>query len=165
MSYVTARTHDFTAEKECCRVIESADFKGHWPCIWALVETVESIEPDKQLTVSLRDIRAILHGEALDSACAVLRQKLLTTLAGGRELLRKLEAGPGRLRQAVKAILNIGSNLSQSREYKDIYEDMIQKVGDLLFVEWGLSKVEMNRFFLCCNQLVCGNADSFPKMF
>ena len=90
------------------------------------------------MTVSLREIRNTLHGEVLDGACGVLRQKLITTIAGGtgtgtgtgRELVKKLEAGggSGRFRQVVTAILMIGSNLSQTREYKDIYEDMIQKV-------------------------------------
>jgi hypothetical protein len=49
-------------------------------------------------------------------------------------LLKKIEGGNssgqtfGKLRTIVKSILQLGANLSQSREFRDLFEDIVTKV-------------------------------------
>jgi hypothetical protein len=80
-----------------------------------------------QLLNTLRDLRSIISGEVLDTACNHLKQKLHPTI------LRKIEgssaqASTGKLRGIVKSIILLGANLSQSREFRDLFEDVVTKV-------------------------------------
>jgi hypothetical protein len=80
--------------------------------------------PSHKLLASLRDIKSVVSGDALDLGCASVKQRL------GNALYHKLEVGgaSSKLRNIVKALLLIGGNLSQSREYRDLFEDVLTKV-------------------------------------
>lgn len=84
------------------------------------------------MTSSLRDLRGIISGENLDNATSVVKSKLNNTL------IRKIEGSSAtatsRLRGIIKSLLQLGANLSQSREYRDLFEDIISKVFLLFFV-------------------------------
>lgn len=59
----------------------------------------------------------------------------------------------GRLRNIVKSLLQLGANLSQSREYRDILEDLLGKVCEPL-EEAGYSLSDIGVFLTCCYDLV-----------
>eukprot|EP01036_Dinobryon_divergens_P023233 gene23233-31559_t len=108
------------------------------------------------LLANLRDLKIHLTGELLDSGCHAVRHKL-------GHLVRKLEP-PGsnsysRIRTVVKNLLQIGANLSQSREFRDLLEDILTKVVEPL-EEASLSVDELNRFMVCC----IAAADSIPSL-
>lgn len=65
----------------------------------------------------------------LDAGCLALRSRLSSSI------LRKLEgsvsfgySSSSRLRNIVKGLLTIGSNLSQTKEFRDLFEDILAKV-------------------------------------
>lgn len=77
----------------------------------------------------MRDLRTVLTGEMLDAGCASVRSRLSSGI------LRKLEGSvsfgyslSSRLRNVIKGLLTIGSNLSQTKEFRDLYEDILTKV-------------------------------------
>ena len=104
-----------------------------------------------QLLVSLRDLKALVSGEALDAGCTALRARL------GPSLVKKLDSGVNgynKIRNIVKHLLQIGANLSQTREYRDLFEDILTKIAEPL-EEANLSIVEMNNFVTNCYYIVC----------
>lgn len=54
-----------------------------------------------------------------------------------------------RIRIILKALMQIGANLSQSREFRDIFEDLLAKVCEPL-EEMGLTTSEQQLFLVCC---------------
>ena len=62
-------------------------------------------------------------GDALAEATREVRRVLG---GGGARIPRTLD--DGRARSVIKALMQIGANLSQSREFKDLFEDLISKV-------------------------------------
>jgi hypothetical protein len=103
------------------------------------------------LLVSLRDLKALVSGEALDAGCTALRARL------GPSLVKKLDSGVNgynKIRNIVKHLLQIGANLSQTREYRDLFEDILTKIAEPL-EEANLSIVEMNNFVTNCYYIVC----------
>ena len=80
-----------------------------------------------QLLISLRDLKTLLSGEALDAGCNALKTRL------GPSLAKKIENSSSgftgsKIRSVVKHLLQIGANLSQTREYRDLFEDILTKV-------------------------------------
>eukprot|EP01041_Mallomonas_annulata_P009960 gene9960-20711_t len=72
------------------------------------------------------------------------------SMSGGI-ILRKLEAGGSQhIRHVLKALVMLGSNLSQSREYRDLFEDIMTKIGETL-EEDGLTLMESCTFLRCCS--------------
>lgn len=150
-----------------------------WDTIWTLVSVVQSLEPDKKLLRTLQDIRAHLSGEAIDLACHAIRIALLAQTAPtlldtacpelklpppppaslsdpyslvelGPIIIRKIDVGGrDRFLRFVKNLIGIGSNLSQSREFIDLFEDTISKIGEHL-EEDGLTMPEMFQLLSCC---------------
>lgn len=126
-----------------------------WAFVWKLFPTVETVELDKELLGSLRNLRTIFTGEALDKGCNLIRLRL------GAALMKKVEAqssvssmmGGSKLRNIVKSLLQLGANLSQSREYRDLLEDILTKVAEPL-EESGLSSADMSIFLSACYDLV-----------
>lgn len=77
------------------------------------------------MLANLRDIRTMITGELLDSGCHTVKRHI------GAMLANKLDHGGGsssRLRNVIKSLLLIAANLSQSREYRDLFEDILTKV-------------------------------------
>ena len=54
-----------------------------------------------------------------------------------------------RIRVILKALLQIGANLSQSREYRDLFEDLLTKVAEPL-EDIGMHGKDMQVFLVCC---------------
>lgn len=78
-----------------------------------------------QLLLNLRDIRTLLGGDILDGGCNILRKKI------GSKITKKLDGSPlstHKVRSLVKALILIAANLSQSREFRDLFEDLQAKV-------------------------------------
>lgn len=138
---------------------------SYWSCIWKLVGKSETLEPDKELLRSLQQIRAHLSGDVLDIACSHLRTALLASgpsgpgtaassspaLGSGVSIVRKLEAGGSHhIRTVLKNLVMLGSNLSQSREFRDLFEDIMTKIGEVL-EEDGLNLAESVTFLRCCS--------------
>jgi hypothetical protein len=118
-----------------------------WSFVWRAFSVLDSCDIDKQLLSTLRDIRNLLTGDLLDGVCQSLASKL------GPGLVKKIEGNStfhaSRIRTIMKSILQIGANLSQSREYRDLFEDVLIKVAEPL-EEAKLTREEMNVFMLCC---------------
>jgi hypothetical protein len=86
----------------------------------------------------------------LDAGCLALRSRLSSSI------LRKLEgsvsfgySSSSRLRNIVKGLLTIGSNLSQTKEFRDLFEDILAKVAEPL-EECGISASEMGSIISAC---------------
>jgi hypothetical protein len=143
-----------------------------------LCSRIDSIEPDKTLLASLRHIRTTLLGEQLDLRVKVIKRQLQSTPVGSQIVL-KLSAN-GKLKFLVTALLDIGSHLSQSREFKGLIEDIVvkvttipplffslvisinlflydnrfdKKIGDV-FEETGFTIFETNMFLISCLSLI-----------
>lgn len=92
--------------------------------------------------MNLRDIRSVFSGDALDAGCQSVRYKIGSALAnkldagsgGGPLSIAGVGGGGNKLRNLVKALLLLGANLSQSREFRDLFEDVLTKVNDLFVV-------------------------------
>ena len=68
-------------------------------------------------------MRGIVTGDTLDVGCTSVRYKI------GAALAAKLDpVGSSKLRNIVKSLLLLGANLSQSREFRDLFEDVLTKV-------------------------------------
>ena len=117
-----------------------------WAVAWSTFGRMDTVELDKQLLSNLRDVRTVLTGEVLDSGCASVRAALQE--CGGPVTAKKIME-PFRIRVILKALMQIGANLSQSREFRDIFEDLLTKVCEPL-EELGLTPAEQQLFLVCC---------------
>lgn len=79
-----------------------------WPIVWQLFSTIDTVELDKQLLINLRDLRTILTGEILDSACSLVKQAI--AVKGGMILSRRL-LDLSRIRTILKSLMMIGGKL------------------------------------------------------
>ena len=77
-----------------------------------------------KLLANLRELKSHLTGDLLDAGCHAVRHRL------GHALAKKIDssASYSRIRTVIKNLLQIGSNLSQSREFRDLFEDILTKV-------------------------------------
>jgi hypothetical protein len=89
-------------------------------------------------------------GENLDKGMIAIR-KSISQRTQGALLLRKVTEE--KMRVVVKALMQIGASLSQSREYRDYMEDILSKVSDPL-VEVGLNLQQIQIFLIQCSCLV-----------
>ena len=89
------------------------------------------------MLVNLRDLRSVITGDLLDSGCHSVRHRIGTQLAnkldagaggGGLSGIAGVGGGGNKLRNLIKALLLLGANLSQSREFRDLFEDVLTKV-------------------------------------
>lgn len=120
-----------------------------WQVAWTIFDKVETLDLDKQLLASLRDVRSILTGEILDHGCNYIKAEL--SERRGSSIKKGLDVG--KIRTIVKALLQIGANLSQSREFRDIFEDLLSKVLEPL-EELCLNASDIELFLTCCNFVV-----------
>ena len=120
-----------------------------WHVAWTIFDRVETLDLDKQLLTSLRDVRSILTGEILDHGCNYIKAEL--SERRGSSVKKGLDVA--KIRTIVKALLQIGANLSQSREFRDIFEDLLSKVLEPL-EELGLNSSDIELFLTCCNFVV-----------
>jgi len=122
-----------------------------WKATWEIFPTVDSLELDKQLLVNLRDLKSNLSGDMLELGVRTVRAALRP------ELSRKIEGGgSSRISSIIKSLLQIGANLSQSREFRDLFEDLLTKVAEPL-EELGVTTLELNEFLMvCCKWAVEG---------
>lgn len=112
-----------------------------WNSVWRLVASVEVMEPDRQLVASLRDLKHLIGGgDALDVACALAKTSLQSreTRSAGMNVTKRVES---RLKVILKSMISIGGNLSNAREFRDIFEDIVTKIGEPLH-EVGLNRAE-----------------------
>jgi len=144
------------AYDEACETLLLNDDEVCWHMVWNVFERVESMELDKGLLSNLRDVRNVLTGEPLDSGCLFVKKALEERgySAGGlSSSLKRLTGDVSKIRALLKALMQIGANLSQTREYRDIFEDLITKVLEPL-EDLGLSPTEIQTFLICCYYVV-----------
>ena len=129
-----------------------------WPAVWRIFGTIETLELDKQMLINLRDARTMLTGDVLDAACQLVRdtiaQKVTTSSSSsssssGSNLVARRLLDLSRIRTVLKALAQIGGHLSQTREYRDIFEDFLTKVVEPL-EEASLTPAEISSFLECC---------------
>lgn len=93
----------------------------------------------------------MLTGDLLDTGCNTVRSHISPAL------LRRIESGSSgfsRVRNIIKGLLMIGSNLSQTKEFRDLFEDIIGKVVEPL-EEWGVtSAADMIQIIGSCYYVV-----------
>lgn len=92
----------------------------------------------------------------LDIGCNNVRSKL------NPAILKKLDpsvGSSGRLRNIVKSVLLIGANLSQTREYRDLFEDLVTKIAEPL-EECGILPLDMPSIIAACFYVVSDIPDS-----
>ena len=103
-----------------------------WPAVWRIFGTIETLELDKQMLINLRDARTMLTGDVLDAACQLVRdtiaQKVTSSSGSGSNIVARRLLDLSRIRTVLKALAQIGGHLSQTREYRDIFEDFLTKV-------------------------------------
>ncbi len=126
-----------------------------WKIISEVFYGVDSLDPDKDCIISLKDIRIFLTGEALDRAVVCVRTSI-STRTHGTFILRKVDEKT--TRSVCKALLTIGANLAQAREYRDYFKDVMGKVAEPLLEE-GLSTTQVQVFLINCACLV----NNLPK--
>lgn len=99
-----------------------------WSLVWRLLEhSMRTWEVDKELMTSLRDIRTILTADHLDQGIILVRMAISERFGvAAAHLLKRLEGN--RLKNLLKALLQIGAFLSQTREFRDVFEDLLAKV-------------------------------------
>ena len=124
-----------------------------WPAVWRIFGTIETLELDKQMLINLRDVRTMLTGDVLDAACQLVRdtiaQKVISSSGSGSNLVARRLLDLSRIRTVLKALTQIGGHLSQTREYRDIFEDFLTKVVEPL-EEASLTSAEISSFLECC---------------
>jgi len=116
------------AVDEIFQVVDSLelDKQVHFICIRSslLKFFIKSSYFSRQLLANLRELKSILTGDMLEQGVRTVRAALRP------ELSRKIEVGgSSRISSIVKSLLQIGANLSQSREFRDLFEDLLTKVG------------------------------------
>ena len=132
-----------------CALMATGEVAYCWSLVWNVFSYVEAVDPDKQLMSNLRDIKTALTGDTLNMGCQHVTSSLMERSGGA--IVKKLEGA--RLRTVLKAIMQIGANLSQTREYRDFFEDILTKVAEPL-EEAGLSLADMNAFLICCASVI-----------
>lgn len=90
------------------------------------------LEFNKKWIRLLGVIKIQLFIEYRSNTFDVLRQHTMEDLQGLGLPLPTLEAISSHLRSTVKALASIGSGLSMSKEYRGVFEDLIEKVGNPL---------------------------------
>jgi len=88
------------------------------------------IEIDVKLKDDVRDLKAYLFSskDITDKYRKFVKARFQnSTPPMTKEKLNQLE---GKFKSILKAIVNIGANVSDSKEFKDILEDMVEKIGD-----------------------------------
>eukprot|EP00981_Chlorochromonas_danica_P008328 scaffold2117_cov175-Ochromonas_danica.AAC.3 len=124
--------------------------------------TTSMINNTTNLLANLRTLRTIYSGEALDHGCLLIRQSI------GNQLSKKIDGGQSslmlggsKLRNIVKSLLQLGANLAQSREYRDLLEDILTKVVEPL-EEANLAAHEMSNFLAACYLLIAELPEKSP---
>ncbi len=111
------------------------------------------------MLLNLRDLKSLITGDTLDSCCNNVRSKLGSSLA--KKLDSGWQASGTKLRSLIKCLLQIGANLSQTREFRDLFEDIFGKIVEPL-EESGFSVFDMCIFLSSCFHLV-GDAPENAK--
>mmetsp|Transcript_14905 Transcript_14905/g.22423 ORF Transcript_14905/g.22423 Transcript_14905/m.22423 type:complete len:453 (+) Transcript_14905:20-1378(+) len=127
-----------------------------WPGIWRLVGEVDAIEPDKQLLGVLREVMSLVKGEVLERAVQSVRKGLHSSQK--RSAIVSKMGSNGRIKVVLKTLVSIGGHLSQSREYRDLFEDIAHKIGEPL-EEARLTREESNVFLIHCSTIITGTKD------
>ncbi len=121
-----------------------------WAGIYRAFFYVDFFDPNKQLLVNLRDLRQVMTGNVLDAGLGYVRIAL-TQRNGCSRVAKKVD--DSKMRNILKALMQIGANLSQSKEFRDLFEDILDKVHEPL-KEMGLDLEDCSRFLICSNELV-----------
>lgn len=117
-----------------------------WPVVWRIFGTIETLDLDKQMLINLRDARTVLTGDVLDQACQLVKDAVAIK---GSTITARRQLDLSRIRTVLKALAQIGGHLSQTREYRDIFEDFLTKIVEPL-EEAGLAPSEISCFLECC---------------
>eukprot|EP00026_Physarum_polycephalum_P019654 Phypoly_transcript_21773.p1 GENE.Phypoly_transcript_21773~~Phypoly_transcript_21773.p1 ORF type:complete len:186 (+),score=34.69 Phypoly_transcript_21773:71-559(+) len=114
---------------------------------WVDPLATNSIEIDLKLKDDIRDLKAYLFSskDIPEQYRRSVKAKFSTAnapLTKGK--LKSLEA---KFKSLLKAILNIGANLSDSKQFKDLFEDLVEKIVDV-FVKIDLTPRELEQYFI-----------------
>lgn len=121
-----------------------------WAGIYRTLFYVDFFDPNKQLLVNLRDLRQVMTGNVLDAGLGYVRIALTERNSCSRVAKR---IDDPKMRNILKALMQIGANLSQSKEYRDLFEDILDKVHEPL-KEIGLDLEDCSRLLVCSNEMV-----------
>lgn len=114
---------------------------------WVDPTATNSIEIDLKLKDDIRDLKAYLFSskDIPDQYRRSVKAKFSTANVPLTKVkLKNLES---KFKPLLKAILNIGANLSDSKQFKDIFEDMVEKIGDVI-LKIDLTVRELEQYFI-----------------
>jgi len=114
---------------------------------WGDPNTPESIEIDAKLKDDVRDLKAYLFSSKDITEKYKKAVKGRFSTATPSMMKDKQKQLDGKFKSILKAIVNIGANVSDSKEFKDIFEDMVEKIGDTC-KRMDMSVAEMDQLFL-----------------
>jgi len=143
--------HRFETSKKRLHFLSYSDFDRFSAILmanWIDPVMANSIEIDLKLKDDIRDLKAYLFSskDIPDQYKKSVKAKFLT-LANPPLSKAKQKQLEGKFKGLLKAILNIGANLSDAKQFKDVIEDMIEKIGDVsLKIE--LTPKELDLLFL-----------------
>ena len=121
-----------------------------WSGISRVFFYVDFFDPNKQLLINLRDIRQVMTGNVLDTGVKYVRIAL-SERSGCLRVMKRVD--DSKMRIILKALMQIGANLSQSKEYRDLFEDVHEKVYEPL-KDTGLDIEDCSRLLICGNEMV-----------
>jgi hypothetical protein len=116
-----------------------------WAKVYKCVRSVPNAEGvDKQLQQDLSRVRVALSQQRYEPGLIRIQASMTMTAEweGGVTL-------PLVTKDVLRDLVNIGSQLSQTREYRDLFEDILTKVGEPL-EEAGWSRAQINAFLIGC---------------
>lgn len=142
--------HRFDITKKRLHFLVYSDFDRFSTILmanWVDPLVTNSIEIDLKLKDDIRDLKAYLFSskEIPDQYRRSVKSKFSTPNPIISKIkLKQLES---KFKSLLKAILSIGANISDSKQFKDLFEDVVEKIGDVL-IKIELSVKEVDLLFL-----------------
>jgi len=113
---------------------------------WGDPAMANSIEVDLKLKDDIRDLKAYLFSskDIPDQYRRSVKAKFSTANPPMSKV--KLKHLESKFKSLLKVIMNIGANMSDWKQFKDVFEDMVEKIGDVC-LKIDLTAKELDLYF------------------
>jgi len=127
--------HRFDISKKRLNFLGYSDFDKFCALLmanWVDPAAANAIEIDLKLKDDIRDLKAYLFSskEYPDQYRKSVKAKFLTATNPPLQKF-KMKHLESKFKTLLKALLNIGANLSDSKQFKDVFEDIVEKIVDI----------------------------------